>query len=117
MESINAKLALVMKSGKALLGYKSTLKSLRAGKGEQSDLPRLACAAMPAHAATHARRRRPRFWPLAPPRQSAGPVGAAAPSPPSRSSLACGCAEGLWWRGRHCPCDLALGCRHDLGAD
>ena len=33
MESINAKLALVMKSGKALLGYKSTLKSLRQGKG------------------------------------------------------------------------------------
>ena len=32
MESINAKLALVMKSGKALLGYKSTLKSLRMGK-------------------------------------------------------------------------------------
>ena len=32
MESINAKLALVMKSGKALLGYKSTLKSLRQGK-------------------------------------------------------------------------------------
>ena len=32
MESINAKLALVMKSGKALLGYKSTLKSLRTGK-------------------------------------------------------------------------------------
>jgi len=32
MESINAKLALVMKSGKALLGYKSTLKSLRGGK-------------------------------------------------------------------------------------
>ena len=33
MESINAKLALVMKSGKALLGYKQTLKSLRTGKG------------------------------------------------------------------------------------
>ena len=31
-ESINSKLALVMKSGKALLGYKSTLKSLRTGK-------------------------------------------------------------------------------------
>merc|ERR1712070_1297607 len=34
MESINAKLALVMKSGKALLGYKSTLKSLRSGKAK-----------------------------------------------------------------------------------
>merc|ERR1712216_929464 len=34
MESINAKLALVMKSGKALLGYKSTLKSLRTGKSK-----------------------------------------------------------------------------------
>merc|ERR1712167_336387 len=33
-ESINAKLALVMKSGKALLGYKSTLKSLRTGKAK-----------------------------------------------------------------------------------
>ena len=32
MDSVNAKLALVMKSGKALLGYKSTLKSLRMGK-------------------------------------------------------------------------------------
>merc|ERR1719439_142924 len=34
MESINSKLALVMKSGKALLGYKSTLKSLRQGKSK-----------------------------------------------------------------------------------
>jgi len=31
-ESINARLALVMKSGKSVLGYKSTLKSLRQGK-------------------------------------------------------------------------------------
>jgi len=31
-ESINSRLALVMKSGKAQLGYKSTLKSLRQGK-------------------------------------------------------------------------------------
>ena len=30
-ESINSKLALVMKSGKAVLGYKQTLKSLRKG--------------------------------------------------------------------------------------
>ena len=28
-ESVNSKLALVMKSGKAVLGYKSTLKALR----------------------------------------------------------------------------------------
>jgi large subunit ribosomal protein L30e len=33
-ESMNSKLALVMKSGKANLGYKSTLKSLRSGKGK-----------------------------------------------------------------------------------
>ena len=31
-ESINARLALVMKSGKSVLGYKSTLKTLRQGK-------------------------------------------------------------------------------------
>jgi len=33
MESINSRLALVMKSGKYVLGYKQTLKTLRAGKG------------------------------------------------------------------------------------
>merc|ERR1719261_2289450 len=33
-ENINARLALVMKSGKALLGYKSTMKSLRQGKSK-----------------------------------------------------------------------------------
>jgi len=32
MESINSRLALVMKSGKYTLGYKSTLKTLRQGK-------------------------------------------------------------------------------------
>jgi ribosomal protein L30E len=32
-ESINSRLALVMKSGKYFLGYKSTLKTLRQGKG------------------------------------------------------------------------------------
>ncbi|KAI9900418.1 hypothetical protein N3K66_004680 [Trichothecium roseum] len=32
--SINSKLALVMKSGKVTLGYKSTLKSLRSGKAK-----------------------------------------------------------------------------------
>ncbi|WYZ41570.1 hypothetical protein EsH8_V_000465 [Colletotrichum jinshuiense] len=32
--SINSKLALVMKSGKVVLGYKSTLKSLRTGKAK-----------------------------------------------------------------------------------
>ena len=49
MESINAKLALVMKSGKALLGYKSTLKSLRTGKcaPEPAVSPRAALAAPP----------------------------------------------------------------------
>jgi len=33
-ESINTKLALVMKSGKVTLGYKSTLKALRQGKAK-----------------------------------------------------------------------------------
>eukprot|EP00308_Calcidiscus_leptoporus_P003964 CAMPEP_0119353630 /NCGR_PEP_ID=MMETSP1334-20130426/2741_1 /TAXON_ID=127549 /ORGANISM="Calcidiscus leptoporus, Strain RCC1130" /LENGTH=112 /DNA_ID=CAMNT_0007366953 /DNA_START=52 /DNA_END=390 /DNA_ORIENTATION=+ len=33
-ENINARLALVMKSGKAVLGHKSTLKSLRLGKAK-----------------------------------------------------------------------------------
>ncbi|KAM0800697.1 50S ribosomal protein L30e-like protein [Usnea florida] len=33
-ESINSRLALVMKSGKVTLGYKSTLKTLRAGKAK-----------------------------------------------------------------------------------
>ncbi|KAF3939371.1 hypothetical protein ABW19_dt0207640 [Dactylella cylindrospora] len=32
--SINSRLALVMKSGKVTLGYKSTLKTLRAGKAK-----------------------------------------------------------------------------------
>jgi large subunit ribosomal protein L30e len=31
-ESVNSKLALVMKSGKAILGYKSTIKSLKKGQ-------------------------------------------------------------------------------------
>merc|ERR1719506_1560923 len=34
MESINSRLQLVMKSGKATLGYKSTLKTLRSGKSK-----------------------------------------------------------------------------------
>lgn len=34
MESINTRLALVMKSGKYQLGYRSTLKSLRLGKAK-----------------------------------------------------------------------------------
>ncbi|XP_070533959.1 large ribosomal subunit protein eL30-like [Ptychodera flava] len=34
MESINSRLALVMKSGKYHLGYKQTLKSLRQGKAK-----------------------------------------------------------------------------------
>lgn len=33
-ENINSRIALVMKSGKALLGYKTTLKSLRQGKAK-----------------------------------------------------------------------------------
>ncbi|KAL9128411.1 MAG: hypothetical protein Q9217_002902 [Psora testacea] len=33
-ESINSRLALVMKSGKVTLGYKSTLKTLRSGKAK-----------------------------------------------------------------------------------
>merc|ERR1712227_1048472 len=34
VESINSRLALVMRSGKALLGYKTSLKSLRQGKAK-----------------------------------------------------------------------------------
>ncbi|KAI8903377.1 50S ribosomal protein L30e-like protein [Gorgonomyces haynaldii] len=34
IESINARLALVMKSGKSTLGYKSTLQTLRNGKSK-----------------------------------------------------------------------------------
>ena len=34
IESINSRLQLVMKSGKAALGYKETLKTLRNNKGE-----------------------------------------------------------------------------------
>ncbi|KTW29174.1 60S ribosomal protein L30 [Pneumocystis carinii B80] len=33
-ESLNSRLALVMKSGKCVLGYKSTLKTLRSGKSK-----------------------------------------------------------------------------------
>ena len=33
-ENINSRLALVMKSGKYTLGYKTTLKTLRSGKGK-----------------------------------------------------------------------------------
>lgn len=33
-ESINSRLALVMKSGKYTLGYKTSLKTLRSGKGK-----------------------------------------------------------------------------------
>ncbi|KAL9093509.1 MAG: hypothetical protein Q9165_003904 [Trypethelium subeluteriae] len=33
-DTINSRLALVMKSGKVTLGYKSTLKSLRSGKAK-----------------------------------------------------------------------------------
>jgi len=35
-ESISARLALVVKSGKYSLGYKSALKQMRSGKGELS---------------------------------------------------------------------------------
>jgi hypothetical protein len=40
-ESINSRLALVMKSGKYTLGYKTTLKTLRSGKV----MPKPCCAA------------------------------------------------------------------------
>ena len=40
-ESINNRLALVMKSGKFTLGYKTTLKSLRSGKCASIPLPQL----------------------------------------------------------------------------
>lgn len=85
MESVNAKLALVMKSGKVLLGYKSTLKSLRSGKGARY-------AARISPPAVHMRRLRPschsnRVWsvPLLPERGESGlmpgcPIG---PTPSS----------------------------------
>ena len=38
-ENINSRLALVMKSGKYCLGYKSTLKALRQGKGTFTVVP------------------------------------------------------------------------------
>jgi hypothetical protein len=38
-ESIAARLALVVKSGKYSLGYKSALKSMRNGKGEYASFP------------------------------------------------------------------------------
>ena len=45
VESINSRLALVMKSGKVTMGYKSTLKSLRMGKC--AALPRRTCCQGP----------------------------------------------------------------------
>lgn len=36
IESINSRLQLVMKSGKAALGYKTTIKALRSGKSKVS---------------------------------------------------------------------------------
>merc|ERR1719318_2535657 len=39
MESINSRLALVMKSGKYTLGYRSTLKTLRQGKVKSNTMP------------------------------------------------------------------------------
>ena len=38
VESINSRLALVMKSGKVTMGYKSTLKTLRQGKCAAADV-------------------------------------------------------------------------------
>ncbi|KAI7941632.1 hypothetical protein MJO29_013706 [Puccinia striiformis f. sp. tritici] len=38
-ENINSRLALTIKSGKYSLGYKSTLKSMRSGKGTLSTFP------------------------------------------------------------------------------
>ena len=52
MESINSRLALVMKSGKYTLGYKSTLKTLRQGKG-QTQHRKHACHAVMLNAAAH----------------------------------------------------------------
>lgn len=41
-DNINAKLALVIKSGKYSLGYKSVLKAMRSGKCASNELSRLA---------------------------------------------------------------------------
>lgn len=54
VESINSRLALVMKSGKVCLGYKSTLKTLRQGKSKlvslTRKLPVIIIACLPASA-------------------------------------------------------------------
>ena len=60
IESINTRLALVMKSGKFTLGYRSTLKSLRLGKAK---LIILANNAPPLRSAV---RRRPLYYSLCP---------------------------------------------------
>ena len=46
VEGINARLALVMKSGKYTLGYKSTLKSLRQGKCKWERYVSMACVSL-----------------------------------------------------------------------
>lgn len=67
-ESINSRLALVMKSGKYTLGYKTTLKTLRSGKVRRSSgtagrvptLPlasALACVPLGVHATLQSRLR------------------------------------------------------------
>ena len=47
VESINSRLALVMKSGKVTMGYKSTLKTLRQGKCAPLLPPTLLCPGDP----------------------------------------------------------------------
>ena len=52
-ENINSRLALVMKSGKYTLGYKTCLKTMRLGKGERRPAPLVAPASLPC-STTHA---------------------------------------------------------------
>ena len=78
MESINSRLALVMKSGKYTLGYKSTLKTLRQGKGQTaasddstakpaSFMLLAANAALALPPTCSSRSSRPPAWPGSPP--------------------------------------------------
>jgi large subunit ribosomal protein L30e len=48
-ESINSRLALVMKSGKFTLGYKTTLKTLRSGKVWRRAVLLACSAVLPKH--------------------------------------------------------------------
>lgn len=52
-ESINSKLQLVMKSGKVSLGHKSTVKSIRSGKGRTLSLYVVGACSQPSRTFRH----------------------------------------------------------------